>query len=754
MNTGQLIHKFLASMLILAFLVSDVRVYAQGVIQLPVPGTRLALSPLFAPSLLKGIKVYRNDPFRFDFILDKGDATATDEQVKIDSTRLIKYFLASLTVPEKDLWVNLSPYEKDRIVPEAFGQTEMGRDLLAQDYILKQITASVIYPEGRVGKEFWDKVYVEALKRYGTTDVPVDTFNKVWIIPEKAMVCENKDAAFVVESKLKVMLEEDYLAFEKNIDVKPQTTQATNKIGSEIIREVVIPILEKEVNEGKNFAPLRQVYHSLILATWYKRKIKDGIMGQAYVDKQKTGGIDIADKNEKEKIWAQYVEAFRRGAYNFIKEEYDPSTRNVISRKYFSGGASLAVNVQTTVDYSMINSGNGLQQLRLLFVRLIDASSVQDVVPVKESKQAYNIGDNGFYTRENATTNNAKASAVGRKFDTKNLDPQVYEKIFQEWERSLMSFNLDWPVFVIGGHPGSGKSSLARLFEKYLQEKGQNTIVIHTDKLSNNAVAKFVKAVSNPRQMLSLARFPKDVTKHEKLKRYINRVMINKKRVRNFDLQMRLLQKEAHKTPVQLSVPGRSEPIMVKPGTIFIIEGVFVKDMLPELSATSSVYISIPQTLAEERIIQRGLDRGWSYARSKFEERLANLSVARDLYDPQKKLYEYELVVLANRIVMNKLTFGKDDESVNLHQGLAIHSQTPQIVKDDVQLTINKGGIDFNPSRIDMATRSSSEGVKCNLDFAMLQRMQDASGVTPVIIGIHSLDSLSAFMGVQASGVK
>ena len=135
MNTGQLIHKFLASMLILAFLVSDVRVYAQGVIQLPVPGTRLALSPLFAPSLLKGIKVYRNDPFRFDFILDKGDATATDEQVKIDSTRLIKYFLASLTVPEKDLWVNLSPYEKDRIVPEAFGQTEMGRDLLAQDYI-------------------------------------------------------------------------------------------------------------------------------------------------------------------------------------------------------------------------------------------------------------------------------------------------------------------------------------------------------------------------------------------------------------------------------------------------------------------------------------------------------------------------------------------------------------------------------------------------------------------------------------------
>ena len=87
----------------------DVRVYAQGVIPLPPPGTRLALSPVVAPPLLKGIKVFRNDPFRFDFILDKGDVPSTDAQVKTDSTRLIKYFLAALTVPEKDLWVNLSP---------------------------------------------------------------------------------------------------------------------------------------------------------------------------------------------------------------------------------------------------------------------------------------------------------------------------------------------------------------------------------------------------------------------------------------------------------------------------------------------------------------------------------------------------------------------------------------------------------------------------------------------------------------------
>ena len=35
----------------------------------------------------------------------------------------------------------------------------MGRDLLAEDYMLKQITASMIYPEDEVGKKFWKRVY-------------------------------------------------------------------------------------------------------------------------------------------------------------------------------------------------------------------------------------------------------------------------------------------------------------------------------------------------------------------------------------------------------------------------------------------------------------------------------------------------------------------------------------------------------------------------------------------------------------------
>ncbi|MEI8012475.1 MAG: hypothetical protein WCI27_08375 [Candidatus Omnitrophota bacterium] len=208
MGGKAVINRFIAGCVLLSFILLQVTppAYAQGAV-LPVPGARLALGPVFEPPLLKGIKVYRDAPFKFDFILDEGDGA-----VSSDSLRLIKYFLASLTIPEQDLWVNLSPYEKDRIIPETFGQTEMGRDLLAQDYIFKQITASVIDPDTKVGKEFWDKVYTASFKRYGTTDIPVDTFNKVWITPAKVSVYENKNAAVVVDSTLIVMLESDCLA--------------------------------------------------------------------------------------------------------------------------------------------------------------------------------------------------------------------------------------------------------------------------------------------------------------------------------------------------------------------------------------------------------------------------------------------------------------------------------------------------------------------------------------------------------------
>ncbi len=340
------------------YTLGPVPMVAADEIRLPAPGVMVHLSPEFDPPTLKGIKVHADDPFRFDFILDSGDAAAGHVRpLQEEATKLIKYFLAGLTIPDKDIWVNLSPYEKDRIIPQSFGLTEMGRDLLAEDYMLKQVTASLIYPEDQTGKKFWKRVYAQAQRKYGTTDIPVNTFNKVWIVPGKAVVYENASAesgsdsggkaasAYVVQSTLKVMLEQDYLSLLKH-SLKATHSGPVDVLGTNIIREIVIPELTKEVNVSKNFAQLRQVYNSLILATWYKKKIRDSILSQVYEDKSKIVGVSYGQSNVPhgvEFIYQRYLQAFKKGVYNYIKEDQDPMTQQMVPRKYFSGGFSAAM---------------------------------------------------------------------------------------------------------------------------------------------------------------------------------------------------------------------------------------------------------------------------------------------------------------------------------------------------------------------------------------------------------------------------
>ncbi len=340
---GRLFHKTCRVLLLALFLLNNVIPpnYARAQVaipQLPV----VPLSQHYSPAIVRGLSVYPEDPLKFDFIVDSGDDNLTGTAFKAESEKLIKYFLAALTVPEKELWVNLSPYEKDRVIPEGLGATQMGIDMLGQDYLLKQVTASLIHPESDLGREFWARVYEKAFAKFGTTDIPLDTFHKVWIAPDRAVVYETGNRVFVAGRHLKVQLEKDYLAAAKAVG---KDAVAEGSSGDEIqpalIKEIIIPAIEKEVNAGRNFAALRQIYNSMILAAWYKKKLHATILGQGYANANTTQGIRTGDLAAKEKLYQQYLETFKKGVFNLIKEEYDPASRQVIPRKYFSGGLSV-----------------------------------------------------------------------------------------------------------------------------------------------------------------------------------------------------------------------------------------------------------------------------------------------------------------------------------------------------------------------------------------------------------------------------
>ncbi len=331
------IRRFIALFVCFTFIVSTCPPVFAGefsVRDLPVPGTMVSVSPAFEPALIRGLTVHKDNPFLFDFIVDPGQSKIPKEVLKDESLRMIKYFFAALTIPDKDIWVNLSPYEKDRMVPVSLGETAMGRDLLAQDYLLKQLTASLIYPQKALGKTFWDTVYSKAKAMYGTTQIPVNTFNKVWIVPQRVGIYEHGQTAFIVDGHLKVMLEEDYLALSKH----QRQPNNPNALASQIIREIILPEIEKEINEGKNFATLRQIFYAQALAVWFKRNLKQALLNRVYANKGTVKGIDQNDAATNEAIYQQYLRAYKKGVFNYIKEDIDPVTQGTLPRKYFSGG--------------------------------------------------------------------------------------------------------------------------------------------------------------------------------------------------------------------------------------------------------------------------------------------------------------------------------------------------------------------------------------------------------------------------------
>jgi len=365
---GRLCRKLFASLLLLSFTFSNFT-YSANIAYLPPTGALVTTSNSFTPVILKGVTVNPDNPFQLSFLLDEGNTNFNEAQLKQESDILIRYFLAALTTPENDLWVNLSPYENNRIIPSTLGSTDMGRDLLAQDYILKQLSASLTYPESASGKEYWNSINGVGANNHSPA---TQTFNKIWIVPNKTQILESGLTAFIKTSSMKVMTECDYLASQKNgvgaNDHSPVAQDAINRVSTsnnDAFKTHILPLIEQDVNNGQNFAYLRQIHNAIVLAAWFKKRLKDTIYNQLYIDKKKIAGIDNKDPNAVDQIYNQYVDAFKQGVYNYVKTERgDGSLARMANgkrtvpicgikctkRAYFSGGyqGQVSAGMETT----------------------------------------------------------------------------------------------------------------------------------------------------------------------------------------------------------------------------------------------------------------------------------------------------------------------------------------------------------------------------------------------------------------------
>jgi len=416
--------KIIANIILLAFFFNTITpAGAASAGGLGTPSLITSSVAAFQPPMLLGLKIHPENPLLFDFIVDQGQTKLSEDELKSETEKLVKYFLAALTIPDKEVWVNLSPTEKDRIIPDVLGQTVMGKTMLEQDYLLKQVAASLTNPDTDLGKKYWDEVNSQnavIARNEGTKQ----SLSKVWIVPAKAEVLESNGIVLIGEKRLKVMMADEYennLSFPRkresldnqNMDPRFRGDDRTSgddniNVSSQIFRTTILPNIEKEVNEGKNFAQVRQIYNSVILAAWYKKALKESLLGKVYADKSKVAGVETDDKEMKQRIYEQYLQAFKKGVYNVIKEEPDAVTGDLIPRKYFSGG----IAALTPEDF------NVRQVSSAVISRTLSASS-GILVTVQGVETGTGIQEAGAVTKKLSAASSAIMMDVGTPVDGK-----------------------------------------------------------------------------------------------------------------------------------------------------------------------------------------------------------------------------------------------------------------------------------------------------------------------------------------------
>lgn len=428
-------------------------------------------------AIFKGIKINPQKPWDLEFVGEHIASAHDRAQLK----RLIKYFLGGLTLQESDLWVNLSLYEKDRIIPEAFAQTAMGRDVLSQDLELKRLISSLLQPQHALGKTFWRQVYLQA-RQQGLDQQPLTVFHKFWIVPDLAQIYEgcadqgqqnmlptNHRCAFITQSRLKVMLDRDYQA-------QGRWTKGQLKISKEqvsmdgLLRDLILPALENEVNQGRQFIPIRQAYHSLILAMWYREKMSSRPAVNAYVDKRLIAGTEHGGQRfeDIQVIYRSYVRLLNSQLGGVLEDD-----RKGQVTKYVSGGFLLKVS-------SLQRTTQQPKDINKAVLVLVRCRPSQAMITEKIESDLAVFSRNNFQERQN------KALEMREMI----LRGSLSDESVRLYARGLLN-NLLNPK--IDKDQGEGTPHLARLHARYATVYALMEIINLKNEVFNHEVTRVLK---------------------------------------------------------------------------------------------------------------------------------------------------------------------------------------------------------------------------------------------------------------------
>ncbi|MCX5714520.1 MAG: class I SAM-dependent methyltransferase, partial [Candidatus Omnitrophica bacterium] len=330
---------------------------------------------------------YDNIANNFKLLLDKGDLKNPQTKELENATKqLLNYFFVGVSLPNDSFWVNLRPDSPDNIIDPELAKTDIGKVLLEADLQLKKDTAQYTNPQTLEGKTYWTKLYQKAEELFGYEAVTIPTLTRPWIVPGEIIIRETQDNAYIYKASLKVMLEQDYLKDSTTYKFDDPRLKVLNEYSSRLIRELIIPKITKEVNTSKKYAPLRQVYYSLILAQWFKSKYYGrGGLYSWLINKKNLNGLTAKTPYSKDTYFKAYQDSFNKGEYSLKEPQATPFGQTI--RSYFSGGISVGPEVTAAM------AQGAVQSKRKLLVQQWGEKNFAVSINFSAAKEVSNIGE-------------------------------------------------------------------------------------------------------------------------------------------------------------------------------------------------------------------------------------------------------------------------------------------------------------------------------------------------------------------------
>ena len=241
------------------------------------------------------------------------------------------------------------------------------------------------------------------------------------------------------------MLEEDYLKSsqlsavsnqQSSSNLKPLTSNYSfsdprlkelNSYSAQLIRELIIPRLTKEINTAKRYSALRQVFYSLVLAKWFKKAFI-GKTGEysSLIDTNNLSGLVSQEPWSKSAYFNEYKKSFQEGEYNLKEPVYSPVGQ--VLRAYVSGGAFPMSGVQTEVPVKNME----ISQQPEGMIRITSSA----IMPHRTLKI---LIEADLYQRSE------KLASVKNREEAEKIDPELTKVVFEKGNNRIeWAGMIDW----------------------------------------------------------------------------------------------------------------------------------------------------------------------------------------------------------------------------------------------------------------------------------------------------------------------